>query len=181
MYEDFIAAYDAAAGAKAVGIDNLKDLLKKEKEADEQGSQGRQGQAAGKGEKPRRQGRRRQGRRAESSRAGEDAEGARGAGEGGRRLGGRRPVQRRPLVGRAGQVRQGHRRLQRATSRASRTRRTCPKIAYNIGLIYEKDKKWAEALKAFDAFLATYAKDNRVTDVAAPTRRSTASSSPTSS
>src|SRR5205823_5224757 len=38
-----------------------------------------------------------------------------------------------------------------------------PEIAYNIGLIYEKDKKWQDAVKVWEAWQTTYAKDTRVT------------------
>ena len=51
-YEDFIATYDAAAGAKAINIDNIKDLLKKEKEAKEKEAKANKGKPPAKGEKP---------------------------------------------------------------------------------------------------------------------------------
>jgi tetratricopeptide (TPR) repeat protein len=36
-----------------------------------------------------------------------------------------------------------------------------PRIAYNLGLVHEKDGKWAEAARAFDSFAETYGRDSR--------------------
>lgn len=36
-----------------------------------------------------------------------------------------------------------------------------PEIAYNVALVHEKDGKWREAARAFDAFAGTYARDAR--------------------
>jgi tetratricopeptide (TPR) repeat protein len=36
-----------------------------------------------------------------------------------------------------------------------------PQIAFNIGLIYAKAKRWNDAIKTFEAFTNTYAKDSR--------------------
>ncbi len=119
MYEDFITVYDTWAGPKAQGYDNVKDLLKKEKEAKDKEAK------ANKGKKPAEteQGRRAAGssiggpdRRGATERAREARElqeGARGADQRSRErrldLGG--PVQRGSVVGRAGQIRPRHRRL----------------------------------------------------------------------
>jgi TolA-binding protein len=40
-------------------------------------------------------------------------------------------------------------------------RKDVPDIAYNVGLLYEKAKRWNDAIKTFDAFATTYAKDAR--------------------
>jgi tetratricopeptide (TPR) repeat protein len=42
-------------------------------------------------------------------------------------------------------------------------RKDVPEIAFNIGLLYEKDGKWAEAARAFEDFSRGYAKDSRST------------------
>jgi TolA-binding protein len=36
-----------------------------------------------------------------------------------------------------------------------------PQLAYNIGLVHEKDGKWAEAARAFDSFAEAYGRDSR--------------------
>jgi TolA-binding protein len=36
-----------------------------------------------------------------------------------------------------------------------------PQLAYNIGLVHEKGGRWAEAARAFDAFVETYGRDSR--------------------
>jgi tetratricopeptide (TPR) repeat protein len=40
-----------------------------------------------------------------------------------------------------------------------------PDIAFNIALVFEKEKKWAEALKAYESFATTYARDSRITPI----------------
>jgi tetratricopeptide (TPR) repeat protein len=44
-YENFVATYDLAAGDKAIGFENIKDLLKKEKEAREKEAKAAKGKA----------------------------------------------------------------------------------------------------------------------------------------
>ena len=46
MYENFVATYDLAAGDKAIGYENIKDLLKKEKEAREKELKANKGKPA---------------------------------------------------------------------------------------------------------------------------------------
>jgi TolA-binding protein len=36
-----------------------------------------------------------------------------------------------------------------------------PRIAYNVGLVHEKEGKWSEAVRAFASFVDTYARDSR--------------------
>ncbi len=68
------------------------------------------------------------------------------------------------MVGRLGQVDKAIAAYKRYVTRF-KDKKDVPDIAFNIGLIQEKDKKWAEAIKVYDGFLTTYAKDTRVNDV----------------
>lgn len=153
MYEDFIATYDAAAGTKAIGYDNLKDLWKKEKEAAEKEA---------KGKKP----------------AAKPAVAAAPA----KKLDEAKQKDRDALVKEAeGAVAdaqfnaalwwEGLGKNDKAIAAYNRylvrfkERSDVPEIAFNIGLILEKDKKWPEVLKHYDGLLTTYAKDARMKDV----------------
>ncbi|HYH95459.1 tetratricopeptide repeat protein [Hyalangium sp.] len=42
-----------------------------------------------------------------------------------------------------------------------RDRKDVPQIAFNIGLVHEKDGRWADAAKAFASFAETYTRDSR--------------------
>ncbi|MFZ5468444.1 MAG: tetratricopeptide repeat protein [Myxococcota bacterium] len=142
MYEAFIAAYDDAAGAKAVGYENVKDVLKKEREAQAR---------AQKGKKP-----------AVKSERKVD------------------PKEKDELVKEAGawvadaQFNaglwwEGLGKSDKAIAAYQRymlrfkEKKDVPEIAFNIGLIHEKDKKWNDAARSFESFGTTYAKDQRVT------------------
>ena len=138
MYESFIAAYDKAAGDKAIGKDNLDKAAKKEKKS-----------AAVKPSKPGRA-------------ALEKAD----------------PAERETLVKEAsawvadaqfnaalwweglGKPDRAIAAYQRYLTRF-KVRKDVPEIAFNIGLIYEKEKKWGDAAKTYESFESTYAKDPR--------------------
>lgn len=159
MYEDFIATYDAAAGAKAINIDNIKDLLKKEKEQKDKEAKGK---PAAKAEKPK------------VAAAGKAAKAVAPTPE--------------KIKERDAQVKEAEARISDSQFNAGlwwegvgksdkaiaaynrymarfKDKEDVPKIAYNLALIYEKDKKLADAIKAYEGFVTTYAKDKRVTDV----------------
>jgi tetratricopeptide (TPR) repeat protein len=163
MYEDFIATYDAAAGAKAINIDNLKDLLKKEKEQKDKEAKANKGKPPAKGEKP--------AVAAAPAKAGPPV-----------KLTEAKQKERDAQVKEAethiadsqfnaGLWWEGVGKSDKAIAAYNRyiarfkDKEDVPKISYNLALIYEKDKKLPDALKAYDAFLVTYAKDKRVTDV----------------
>ena len=42
-------------------------------------------------------------------------------------------------------------------------RKDVPQLAFNIGLVHEKDGRWADAAKAFASFAETYTRDSRTT------------------
>lgn len=178
MYEDFIAAYDTWAGPKAVGYDNIKDLLKKEKEAREK--EAKAAKAAPKKADPKAQ--------AATAAAGTNARWAVGL------IAAPPPKDREKLEAfkkereellkeaekedwvsaaqfNAGLWWEGLGKSDKAIAQYQRyiarfkDKKDVPDIALNLGLIYEKDKKYADALKTYDAFLTTYAKDARVKDI----------------
>ncbi|WP_224366648.1 tetratricopeptide repeat protein [Hyalangium versicolor] len=43
-----------------------------------------------------------------------------------------------------------------------RDRKDVPQLAFNIGLVHEKDARWSEAARAFASFAATYGQDSRI-------------------
>ncbi|MBX7096329.1 MAG: tetratricopeptide repeat protein [Myxococcaceae bacterium] len=158
MYEDFIATYDAAAGTKAIGYDNVKDLLKKEKEAAEKEAK------AKKGAKP-------------AAPAAKTAAAAPA-----KKLDEAKQKERDAQVKEAeafiadsqfnaGLWWEGLGKSDKAISAYNhyiarfKDKSDVPEIAFNIGLILEKDKKWADAIKYYDQYLTTYAKDARVKDL----------------
>ncbi len=147
MYEAFIAAYDTAAGTKAVGYDNIKNELKGAKKAE--------------AKKP------------EPKKVAAKAT-AKGAIEAHKVD----PKEREELIKEAdkwvadaqfnaGLWWEGLGKSDKAIAAYQRyltrfkDKKDVPEIAYNIGLIQEKDKKWGEAIKTFESFATTYAKDNR--------------------
>ncbi len=159
MYEDFIETYDTAAGPKAINIDNIKDLLKKEKEAKEKEAKANKGKPLAKGEKavvaakpaapvkltPEKQKERdAQVKEAETHIA--DSQFNAGLWWEG--------------VGKSDKAINAYNRY----IARFKDKEDVPKISYNLALIYEKDKKLPDALKAYDNFLVTYAKDKRVTE-----------------
>jgi tetratricopeptide (TPR) repeat protein len=143
MNEAFIAAYDAAAGTKAVGYDNIKG----EKAAAAKKPEPKK--AAAKGKEPEKIARKVDPAEAESliKEAGEwVADAYFNAGlwwEG---------------VGKPDKAIAAYERY----VKRFKDKKDAPEVAFNIGLVQSKDKKPAEAIKTFDAFTTTYAKDSRV-------------------
>ena len=160
MYEAFIAAYDAWAGPKAVGYENVKELLKKEAEAAAKAAKGKAaGKAAKKDAKAVAAARKFDSKEEEEQYKKEKEELLKEA---------EKWVADAQFN--AALWWEGLGKSDKAIAAYTRyiarfkERKDVPEIAFNIGLIHEKDKKWAEAGKTFEAWLTTYAKDNRVTD-----------------
>lgn len=172
MYEDFIDTYDQAAGAKAVNWDNIKDLLKKEKEQKD-----KEAKAAAKGKKP-------EAPKPAAKAAPVDAKVAEQRAKD--REAELKLAANGPDIG--GKPAPAGQRIADSTFNAAlwwegtghsdkalvawghyiarfKDRDDVPKIAYNLALIYEKEKKTKEALAAYEGFLKTYEKDKRVTDL----------------
>jgi tetratricopeptide (TPR) repeat protein len=155
MYENFVATYDLAAGEKAIGYENIKDLLKKEKEAREKeakANKGKPGAAVAittmdlKSIKDDARKKEREGLVKEAEALVADAQFNTGFWYEG-----------------VGQYDKAMAAYARYIARF-KDKKDVPELAYNIGLVLEKQGKSAEALKHFDGFLTTYAKDTRVTD-----------------
>ena len=174
MYEDFVAAYDDWAGPKALGYDNIKDQLKKEKDAKDKEAKANKGKkvdakaAIAAGGCPT------VGPIAAAPRKMEIKENVDAA-----------KKEREDLLKEAekkdddwvsaatfnsGLWWEGLGKSDRAITDYSRyiarfkDKKDVPEIAFNIGLIHEKDKHYADAIKTYDTFLTTYQKDTRVTD-----------------
>ncbi|MHB8872682.1 MAG: tetratricopeptide repeat protein, partial [Myxococcaceae bacterium] len=141
MYEAFIASYDEAAGPKAVGYENIKELLKKEKEAKAKAAKGKK---VVKVEPHKVDPKEKEELLKEAHAWVADAQ------------------------FNAGLWWEGLARSDKAIAAYQRymirfkEKKDVPDLAFNIGLIFEKDKKWPEVVKTFDSFATTYAKDNRV-------------------
>ncbi|MBL8951450.1 MAG: tetratricopeptide repeat protein [Myxococcaceae bacterium] len=173
MYEDFIAAYDAWAGPKAVGYDNIKDLLKKEKEQKDKDAKAAAAAAKGK---------------AAAKDAPKETRWSVG------QIAAAPPKEKEKLESfkkeradltkeaekedwvsaaqfNAGLWWEGLGKSDKAIAAYNRyiarfkEKKDVPEIALNIGLILEKDKKYPEAMKTFEAFATTYAKDPRVKEI----------------
>ncbi|MBX7113440.1 MAG: tetratricopeptide repeat protein [Myxococcaceae bacterium] len=165
-YEGFIASYDESAGPKAIGFDNIKDLLKKEKETKE-----KEAKAA-----------------AKSKTTAKDAKGKDKPVIAAPRKFATKEKEEQFKKERDELVKEAEKWVADAQFNAAlwweglgksdkaiaaysryiarfKEKKDVPDIAFNIGLIHEKDKKWAEAIKVYDSFLTTYAKDTRVNDV----------------
>ncbi|MDP3503069.1 MAG: tetratricopeptide repeat protein [Myxococcales bacterium] len=160
MYENFVATYDKAAGDKAVGFENIKDLIKKEKEAKEKADK-----AAKAAKKP---------LPAEVAVTTyaippKDPDAA--------ALKTEREAQIKAANDwvadaqyNAGFWHEGTGKFDKALVAYNRyvtrfkDKKDAPDIAYNIGLVLEKTNQLAEATKHYDTYLTTYAKDPRVTD-----------------
>lgn len=162
MYEEFVATYDLAAGEKAIGYANIKDLLKKEKEQAEKEAKANKGKApAAAGAiavttidlKNIKDDARKKEREALIAECAEKSDNW---------------VQN--AVYNAGFWFEGVAQYDRAMNAYNRyvarfkDEKDAPKIAFNIGLVLEKQGKSAEALKYYDGFLSTYAKDQRISD-----------------
>lgn len=155
MYENFVATYDLAAGEKAIGYENIKDLLKKEKEAREKEAKANKGKPAAtaaittldlKTIKDDARKKEREGLVKEAEALVADAQFNTGFWYEG-----------------VGQFDKAIAAYGRYIARF-KDKKDVPELAYNIGLVLEKQNKTAEALKQYDSFLTTYPKDTRVSD-----------------
>ncbi len=137
MYEAFIAEYDERAGPKAIGYQNIKDLLAKE-------TKGKKTSAPkAKKEEPKIDPKEAETLLKEAEGFLADAQFNAGLWWEG--------------LGKSDKAIAAYQRyIQRF-----KDKKDVPEIAFNIALVHEKDKKWADAAKAFDSYAATYAKDNR--------------------
>jgi len=160
MYESFIATYDLAAGDKAIGYENIKELIKKEREAKEKEAKANKGKPAPK-----------------------DAPAAITTfviptkGDDAAALKTEREAQIKAAADwvadaqyNAGFWYEGIGKFDKALAAYGRyvarfkDKKDAPDIAFNIGLVLEKTNQLAEATRTYDAYLTTYAKDPRVTD-----------------
>ncbi len=150
MYEAFVAAYDEAAGAKAVGFENLKELRKAQEKAAKDAAKGKGAKLAAAGAKKEKSTRvvdpkEKEQLQAEAEKWVADAQ------------------------FNAGLWWEGLGKSDKAIAAYTlyltrfKDKKDVPEVAYNIGLIHEKDKKWVDAVKSFEAWSATYQKDNRAT------------------
>lgn len=154
MYEEFVATYDLAAGDKAVGYANVKDLLKKEAE------QRAKDAKANKGKGP-----------AAPVIATVEM----------KKLSADKQKEREALIKEAGDEvadaqynvgfwYEGVGQFDKAIAAYNRyiarfkDKKDVPDIAFNIGLVLEKQGKSADAIKYYDQYQAQYAKDARVAD-----------------
>jgi tetratricopeptide (TPR) repeat protein len=160
MYENFIATYDLATGEKAVGYENIKQLLKDEKDAREKAEKAAK---AAKKELPK-------GEVVTTFQIpakGDDAAA----------LKTEREAQIKAaseLVAdaqyNAGFWAEGIGKFDKAIAAYKRyvmrfkDKKDAPDIAFNIGLVLERTNQLADASKHYDTYLTTYAKDARVTD-----------------
>ncbi|MFZ5442668.1 MAG: tetratricopeptide repeat protein [Myxococcota bacterium] len=153
-YENFVATYDLAAGDKAIGYENIKDLLKKEKEAREKEAKANKGKATEpaittldlKTIKDEAKKKEREALIKEAEALVSDAQ------------------------YNAGFWYEGVGQFDKAIAAYGRyitrfkDKKDVPDLAYNIGLVLEKQGKWAEANAQFTSFNIIYGKDPRVTD-----------------
>lgn len=157
MWEEFVATYDLATGEKAIGYDNIKDLLKKEKEQREKEAKANKGKPAPNAPKAITtfdlKAVKDEAKKKEREALVKEAEGLVADG-----------------VYNAGFWYEGVAQFDKAIGSYNRyvarfkDKKDAPEIAYNIGLVLEKQGKSADAIKQYDTFLTTYAKDARVTD-----------------
>lgn len=156
-YENFVATYDLAAGDKAIGFENIKDLLKKEKEAREKEAKAAKGKAPAAGAaaittmdlktiKDEAKKKEREALIKEAEALVADAQYNSGFWFEG-----------------VGQFDKAIAAYNRYIARF-KDKKDVPEIAYNIGLVLEKQGKSAEAIAQYGTFLTSYAKDARVTD-----------------
>lgn len=155
MYEEFVQTYDLAAGEKAIGYANIKDLLKKDKEL-------REKEAKANKKAP-------MVTTVELKNLKDDA----------------KRKEREALIAECTDKKdnwvqnavfnegfwfEGVGKLDKAIGAYTRyvlrfkDEKDAPDIAYNIGLVLEKAGQSGEAIKQYDTFLASYAKDARVSD-----------------
>ncbi len=156
MYENFVATYDLAAGDKAINHDKIKDLLKKEKEAHDAAVKANKGKPLPgdvvittvqlKDIKDAAKKKEREDLIKEAEGSVADAQYNAGFWYEG-----------------VGQFDKAIAAYNRYIARFG-DKKDVPDIAYNIGLVLEKQNKSAEALNQYNTVLTTYAKDARVTD-----------------
>lgn len=156
-YENFVATYDLAAGEKAIGYENIKDLLKKEREAREKEAKANKGKPAAnapaaittldlKSIKDEAKKKEREALIKEAEALVADAQYNTGFWYEG-----------------VGQFDKAIAAYGRYITRF-KDKKDVPDLAYNIGLVLEKQSKWAEANAQFTSFNIIYSKDPRVTD-----------------
>jgi cellulose synthase operon protein C len=153
-YEDFVATYDLAAGEKAVGYENIKESMKKEKEAREKALKASKGKAPA------------------SMLTTMDLKSIKDE---------NKKKEREALIKEAGELVadaqynagfwfEGVGQLDKAMAAYNRyalrfkDKKDVPEIVYNIGLVLEKQGKQADAIKHFDSYQTQFAKDTRVGD-----------------
>ncbi|MBL8920649.1 MAG: tetratricopeptide repeat protein [Myxococcaceae bacterium] len=171
MYENFIATYDLAAGDKAIGYENIKQLLKDERDAREKAEKAAK---AAKKELP----------KTEvvttfqvPKNPAKWADNTPITSEELKALTDEREAQKKAAADwvadaqyNAGFWYEGVGKFDKAIAAYKRyvarfkDKKDAPEIAFNIGLVLEKTNQLAEATKHYDAFLTTYAKDPRVND-----------------
>ncbi len=171
MYENFIATYDLATGDKAIGYENIKQLLKDEKDAREKAEKAAK---AAKKDLP----------KSEvvttfqlPKAPAKWADGTVISGDELKALETEREAQKKSAADWVADAQyntgfwyEGVGKFDKAIAAYKRyvarfkDKKDAPDIAYNIGLVLEKTNQLAEATKHYDAFLTTYAKDPRVTE-----------------
>ena len=154
MYEEFVQTYDLAAGEKAIGYANIKDLLKKDKEQREKDLKAKKATVV---------------TTVEMKNLKDDA----------------RRKEREALIAECTDKKdnwvqnavfnegfwfEGVGKFDKAIGAYQRyvlrfkDEKDATEIAYNIGLVLEKANQPSDAIKQYDTFLTTYAKDARVTE-----------------
>lgn len=161
MYEEFVATYDLAAGEKAIGWANIREAVKKEKELADKEAKANKGKPGWIAPtvvttielKSLKEEARKKEREALIAECTEKADNW---------------VQN--AVYNAGFWYEGVGQFDKAVAAYSRyvlrfkDEKDAPKIAFNIGLVLEKQGKAAEAIRYYDGLLTTYAKDQRLSD-----------------
>jgi TolA-binding protein len=160
MYENFIATYDLAAGDKAIGYENIKDVLKRERETREREAK------ASKGKPP-----------SKDTPVAITTFVVPTKGEDAAALKAEREAQIKAASEWVADAQyntgfwyEGVGKFDKALGAYGRyvarfkDRKDAPEIAYNVGLVLEKTNQLADATKHYDLFLATYAKDARVAE-----------------
>ncbi len=155
MYEEFVQTYDLAAGEKAIGYANIKDLLKKEKEQkDKDAKAGKKTPVVTTVDVKTLKDEKKKEREALIAECTAD----------------KKDNWVQNAVFNEGFWYEGVGKFDKAIGAYTRyvarfkDEKDAPDIAFNIGLVYEKAGQSADAIKQYDAFLASYQKDPRVTD-----------------
>ncbi len=160
-YEEFVATYDLAAGEKAVGFANIRDLVKKEKEQAAKELKANKGKLPP-GAKPPVTTVELRAIKEEAKKKEREAQITACADK--------KDNWVQNAVYNAGFWYEGVGKFDKAIAAYNRysvrfkDEKDVPRIVFNIGLVLEKDNKTTDALKHYDAFLASYQKDARVAD-----------------